>query len=272
MQRNTRSSYSLAAATRKTSQHARKMAQDWGYAAVNLNCGCPSDRVQSGKFGACLMKEPELVGECIAAMQDAVIIPVTVKCRIAIDEEEELSFLNRFIETISKAGCQEFTIHARKAWLQGLSPKQNREVPPLRYDIARAIKDNYPHLHIGLNGGIHTTDDIKTHLEYFDSVMIGRAAYQNPWLLHDIERDIFSTNHLPSRTEIALSMIPYIEQQAKDFGTPPKSVTRHMTGLFQGLPGAKHWRRYLSENAHKNEMSVAELIENALPRVEKAAA
>jgi tRNA-dihydrouridine synthase A len=248
------------------------MAQDYGYDAVNLNCGCPSDRVQSGHFGACLMADPLRVGQCIKAMQDAVNIPVTVKCRIAIDEEEEWPFLTRFIDIVADHGCDEFIIHARKAWLNGLSPKQNRDVPPLRYDIAEKIKQTYPHLNIGLNGGIKTIEQITAHKDSFDSIMIGREIYQNPWFLYEIERDVFGNDQTLSRADIAMAMIEYIEKQQRDFATPPKSITRHMIGLFHGQAGGKKWRRYISENAHKDDVNVKELIESAIPKSQQSLA
>jgi tRNA-dihydrouridine synthase A len=224
-----------------------KMAEAYGYDEVNLNCGCPSDRVQSGRFGACLMKEPELVASCVAAMTDAVSIPVTVKCRIGIDDSDDFSFLNRFIEQVSKAGCQKFIIHARKAWLKGLSPKENREVPPLRYDIAARIKEAYPDLTFILNGGVKTIEKIRNSCKEFDGVMIGREAYQNPWFLAEIEQEVFGSATIVSRETIARAMIPYIREQNEKHGTPAKSITRHMLGLFNGLPGARGWRRVLTE-------------------------
>lgn len=282
-----------------------KICADYGYDEINLNCGCPSDRVQSGNFGACLMSQPELVAKCVEAMREAVTIPVTVKCRIAIDEYEEFSFLNRFIDSVSNAGCQKFIIHARKAWLQGLSPKENRDVPPLRYDIVREIKALYGDLHIAVNGGVKTLDDINkfTHRPSslssprrrgsisltaqdsgfrrndgftfdgfaFDGVMIGREAYQNPYFLAAIEHDIFKNENIMDRVDIARAMIPYIERQNRDYGTPVKSITRHMTGLFKAQTGGAIWRRYLSENAHKDGVTGKALIEGALSTLMAAA-
>jgi tRNA-dihydrouridine synthase A len=224
-----------------------RMGADYGYNEINLNCGCPSDRVQNGAFGACLMAQPETVAAGIAAMRAAVAIPVTVKCRIGIDDCDEFPFLNRFISIVSQAGCERFIIHARKAWLQGLSPKENREVPPLRYDIVAAIKDKYPHQQFVLNGGIAAVDDMKKHLQVFDGIMIGREAYQNPYILAAIERDIFGAVHVRPRETIARAMTPYIEAQARRYGTPAKTITRHMLGLYNGLPGARAFRRALSE-------------------------
>ncbi len=236
-----------------------KMGEDYGYDEINLNCGCPSDRVQNGRFGACLMKEPALVADCVAAMIGAVATPVTVKCRIAIDHEDEFSFLNSFIDHISKAGCKSFIVHARKAWLKGLSPKENREVPPLRYDIVNNIKQKHNNLHIILNGGIQEIDNIQKYLKIFDGVMIGRAAYQNPYLLANIERTIYKSGNILPREAVAEAMIPYIERQAAQYGTPAKSITRHMIGLFHGQPGGRKWRRALSEQrAVKEALSFVE--------------
>lgn len=240
-----------------------RMAEDYGYDEVNLNCGCPSDRVQNGNFGACLMDEPDLVARSVEAMQKAVSIPVTVKCRIGIDDVEERSFLGRFVNIVAHAGCQTFIIHARKAYLKGLSPKENRDVPPLRYDIAAEIKQKHPHLEVIVNGGIKTTSEIRQHLNQFDGVMIGREAYQNPWLLTDIEHDIYGHIATMTRQDIARAMIEYIERQKKDYGVLPKSVTRHMMGLFKGEYGGGQWRRSLSENANEG-LSPAALVENAL--------
>lgn len=248
-----------------------KIGEDYGYDEINLNCGCPSDRVQSGNFGACLMAEPELVAECYAAMAEKVDIPVTIKCRIAIDHEDEFSFLNSFIESVSKAGCQNFIVHARKAWLNGLSPKENRDIPPLRYDIISQIKDLHPDLDFILNGGIKTTEQIQENLDIFDGVMIGREAYSNPYTLATIEHKIFGNHDVLDRTKIAMAMISYIEQQQKDYGTPIKSITRHMIGLFHHQPGAKQWRRYISENAPQ-AVNSEELIKSALAAVDRAAA
>lgn len=248
-----------------------RICEDYGYDGINLNCGCPSDRVQSGNFGACLMSQPDLVARCVDEMQKAVRIPVSVKCRLATDEYEEKSFLIKFIEQISKVNCAEITIHARKAWLKGLSPKENRDIPPLNYPLVYEMKQRYPHLRIGINGGIKTPAETRTHLSHVDHVMIGREAYQNPHSLAAIERKIYSTQTLPSRETIARSMIPYIEQQQRDYGTPPKSVTRHMIGLFHQQPGGRQWRRHLSENAHKDDISARDLIENALEARTRAA-
>lgn len=226
-----------------------KMAEDYGYDEINLNCGCPSERVQKGAFGACLMREPALVAECVAAMKNAVKIPVTLKCRIGIDESEEYEFLEDFVLKNEQAGCDTFIIHARKAWLKGLSPKENREVPPLKYDVAHAIKQNHPQLTVIVNGGIKTLDDTRAHLTKFDGAMIGREAYQNPWFLRELEEGVFGTQDLATRAEIIRTMIPYAERQMRDHGTPVKSIARHTLGLFNGMRGAREWRRILSTEA-----------------------
>ncbi len=229
---------------------AARIAEDWGYDEVNLNVGCPSDRVQSGRFGACLMAEPDLVARLVGAMRDAVSIPVTVKSRIAIDEMEEWPTLDHFIRTVSAAGCTHFIVHARKAWLKGLSPKENRDIPPLRYDLVHRLKAEYPHLSIAINGGIRTLDEAAEHLADLDSVMIGRAAYETPYILADADRRFFGGGPGPDRQAVVEAMIPYVEDRLSK-GTPLSAITRHMLGLFQGLPGARAWRRHISENAHR---------------------
>ena len=268
----------LGGSTPKDLAISAKMGEDAGYDEINLNCGCPSDRVQSGSFGACLMKEPDLVAECVQAMQGAVSIPVTVKCRIGIDDSEDYVFLENFVRVVSEAGCQTFVIHARKAWLKGLSPKENREVPPLQYDIVERIKAAFPHLNIQINGGIKTIEQINAVLgdiprppacghggTFLDGTMIGREAYQNPWFLHEIEKEFYGTQNLPSPEEVVMAMIPYIERQQKDYETPVKSITRHMTGLFQGIPGARQWRQILSTEVHKDGVT-AEILKTALDK------
>ncbi len=224
--------------------------QNSGYDEINLNCGCPSDRVQSGRFGACLMKEPEHVGACVEAMCKSVDIPVTVKCRIGIDDEDSFEFLDRFVGEVANKGCKTFIIHARKAWLSGLSPKENREIPPLDYARVRAVKEKYPGLCIILNGGITTIEAIQS--AGVDGAMIGREAYQNPWFLAAIEREIFKNPAPNSRDTVVIKMVEYARDQRKLYGTPIKSITRHMTGLYHELPGARAWRRALSTLAHEN--------------------
>lgn len=241
------------------------MGEDYGYGEINLNCGCPSDRVQQGAFGACLMNTPELVAETVAAMSARVTIPVTIKCRIGVDESEDYVFLEEFIRKTSSAGCSKFIIHARKAWLQGLSPKENREIPPLDYNSPARIKQDFPHLTVILNGGIQTLEQIQELSPSFDGFMIGREAYQNPWFLTEGETHFWGTPP-PERHAIAHAMIPYIEQMQRDYGSSIHSTTRHILGLFGGLRGAKGWRRELSENAH-DAACAKDLIESALSHI-----
>ena len=227
-----------------------KMAEDSGYDEVNLNVGCPSDRVQSGRFGACLMAEPDLVARSVGAMIRAVSVPVTVKCRIGIDRQPEDRLFD-FVRRVSDAGCETFVIHARQAWLEGLSPKENREVPPLDYDLVYRIKRAFPHLTIVINGGIGSLDEAATHLTHVDGVMLGRAAYQTPYCLADADRRFFDDRRQPrSRREVIDDLIPYVEAETAG-GTPLPAITRHILGLTQGLPGARAWRRHLSEQARK---------------------
>jgi tRNA-dihydrouridine synthase A len=240
------------------------MIEGYGYDEVNLNVGCPSDRVQNGRFGACLMAEPELVAECVAAMGQAVSIPVTVKSRIGIDDRDSYEELVHFVSTVANAGCQTFIIHARKAWLSGLSPKQNRDVPPLRYDIAYQLKKDFPQLEIILNGGITTLDQAGDILKNVDGVMVGREAYHNPYLLADVDRRFFGESKAPlSREAILRLFIPYIQQQIKD-GVRLSSISRHILGLFHGEYGARGWRRHISENACKPGADINVILE-ALP-------
>lgn len=240
---------------------AAKMGEQYGYDEINLNCGCPSDRVQKGRFGACLMAEPELVAGCVAAMKERVAIPVTVKCRIGIDDSEDYEFLEKFVTTVAAAGCETFIVHARKAWLKGLSPKENREIPPLKYDVAARLKQAHPGLTVYLNGGLKTVEQVQDALTSFDGVMIGREAYQNPWVLAEMEHALYGTP-LPDRHAIARAMIPYIESVQADGGTV-HNVTRHMLGLYNGLRGAKQWRRQLGGEALLNGDPAA-LIESTL--------
>ncbi len=227
-----------------------KIAEDYGYQEINLNCGCPSDRVQNGRFGACLMAEPETVAACITAMKEATTLPVTVKNRIGIDDLDSYDHLKHFIKTVSEAGCETFIIHARKAWLTGLSPKENRTIPPLQYELVYRLKEELPELEIIINGGIQTIEEIDDHLRYVDGVMIGREAYQNPYFLAEIDGRYYGiSDDAPSRQDVIENILPYIDREMER-GVPLKSITRHMLGLFQGRPGAKAWRRYISENAH----------------------
>ncbi len=233
-----------------------KMAEDVGYDEINLNCGCPSERVQKGAFGACLMREPELVAECVAAMKNAVSIPVTVKSRIGIDDVDDEPFLDNFVQKVTAAGCDHFIIHARKAILKGLSPKENRTVPPLRYDIVRRLKERYPHLRITLNGGLNNLAQIREVLSWADDVMIGREAYQNPYFLAELDHALYGMP-LPARDMILQQMIPYAQNQAQLYGTPLHSVTRHMLGLANGLRGARKFRQILGNGAiAKNDPTV----------------
>jgi tRNA-dihydrouridine synthase A len=225
------------------------MAEEVGYDEVNLNVGCPSDRVQSGRFGACLMLEPALVADCVAAMNQAVRIPVTVKCRIGVDEQDSFELLCQFIQTIADAGCKVFIVHARKAWLNGLSPKENREIPPLRYDIVYELKKLFPNLTFVLNGGLKTTPQIHEVMPHVDGVMIGREAYSNPYFLAQIEKEIFHYD-ATKRQEVIQAFIPYVEEQLRN-NVRLSTITRHIFGLFHGQPGGRAFRRYLSENAYK---------------------
>lgn len=231
-----------------------QMVEDAGFDEINLNVGCPSDRVQSGQFGACLMARPELVAECVSAMQAKVSIPVTVKCRIGIDDMEGYEPLAYFIDVVAQAGCKTFIVHARKAWLKGLSPKQNREVPPLKYDYVYRLKDEKPELDIIINGGIKTFEETKQHLAFVDGVMIGREAYYNPYILARIDRDIYQDSDatIKSREEIVNQMVDYIDSEIVK-GARLHSITRHMLDLYHGRPGAKAWRRHLSENGHRTD-------------------
>ena len=235
--------------------HCAIKAQEYGYDEVNINVGCPSDRVQNGRFGACLMAEPQTVADCVSAMQAQVDIPVTVKSRIGIDDMDEYEDLSAFIEQLAEAGCDTFIVHARKAWLQGLSPKQNREVPPLMYERVYQLKEEFPHLHVSINGGVKTLAEAQHHLSYVDGVMIGREAYSNPYILSEVDHLIYGDNQaVLSRIEIVKRMHSYIVEQLaapNQFGQGTKvwHIVRHMLGLFQGQPGGRVWRRYLSENA-----------------------
>ncbi|EKO3379192.1 tRNA dihydrouridine(20/20a) synthase DusA [Vibrio fluvialis] len=244
-----------------------KLAQERGYDEINLNVGCPSDRVQNGRFGACLMAEPDLVAQCVAAMKAVVDIPVTVKTRIGIDDQDSYEFLTNFVTLVSeKGGCEQFTIHARKAWLSGLSPKENREIPPLDYPRAYQLKQDFPHLTIAVNGGVKTLAEAKEHLQHLDGVMIGREAYQSPYLLAEVDQQIFGLDTpVKKRSQLVQEMYPYIEQQLAQ-GSYLGHITRHMLGLFQNMPGARQWRRHISENAHKAGAGI-EVVEQALAKI-----
>jgi tRNA-dihydrouridine synthase A len=228
---------------------AAAIGEAWGYCEINLNVGCPSDRVQGGNFGACLMAEPDLVAACVAAMRARVSIPVTVKCRIGIDDQDSEADLSRFIETVAGAGCSTFIVHARKAWLKGLSPKENREIPPLDYGRVYRLKAARPDLTIVINGGIATLDEAEAHLAHVDGVMLGRAAYQTPYVLAEVDRRFFdSTEMSPSRRDIVLGLVDDVRRHIENGGRL-NNVTRHILGVYHGQPRARAFRRYLSENA-----------------------
>jgi tRNA-dihydrouridine synthase A len=247
----------------KCLRHCAQLGEAAGYDEINLNVGCPSDRVQSGKMGACLMLEPERVAACVAAMRAAVTIPVTVKCRLGVDQQDSYEDLCQFIQTVAAAGAEIFIIHARKAWLTGLSPKENRDLPPLRYAFVHQLKKDFPHLTIIVNGGIKSLAAVDEHLQAVDGVMIGREAYTNPYFLAELEKKYFSLQEkLPSRSSVIEQLLPYVQEQLKN-NTRLSSITRHLLGLFHGQPGANQWRRHLSENAHRTGAGV-EVIEAAL--------
>lgn len=240
-----------------------RIAEDWGYDEVNLNCGCPSDRVQNGMIGACLMAEPELVADCIATMQAAVKIPVTVKHRIGIDDMDDYQGLVKFVSTIAATGCNTFIVHARKAWLKGLSPKENREVPPLQYDKVYQLKQEFPHLNIVINGGITTLEQSSNLLQHLDGVMVGREAYSNPYMLARVDQDIYGVDSpVISRDEVIEIFMGYCEEQLAK-GARLNHLTRHILGLYQGQPGARQFRRIISEEAHKPNAGI-EVLKRAL--------
>ena len=244
-------------------------AQRRGYDEVNLNVGCPSDRVQRGSFGACLMLEPDLVRDCMSAMIEAVDIPVTIKTRLGVDDCDSYQYMSDFVGRVAESGCSVFVMHARKAFLAGLSPKQNRDVPPLRYDWVYRLKQEMPGLQITINGGIDSVAAVKKHLDHVDGVMLGRAAYHTPWLLAECQNDLFDKKTIKKREDIIESMSEYIERQVHE-GVAVKHISRHLLGLFQGLPGAKAWRRYLSENAYRDDNNT-ELLNQALVAMKTAA-
>lgn len=248
-----------------------RMAEDAGYDEVNLNIGCPSERVQKGAFGACLMREPDLVADCVAAMRAAVKIPVTVKCRIGVDEQEPRDALFGFVNRVARAGCDTFVVHARKAWLKGLSPKDNREIPPLDYPLVYELKRARPELKIVINGGVMTVDEARTHLAHVDGVMMGRAAYQTPWVLADVDAVIFGEPARGmTRVQALEAFKPYVARELAK-GAPLNTMTKHVLGLFNGLPGARAFRRHLSENAVKPGAGVA-VIDQALAFVREGRA
>ncbi len=249
---------------------AAKIGEDWGYAAINLNVGCPSDRVQGGNFGACLMATPQLVADCIAAMKQVVKVPVTVKCRIGIDEQDEDSDLQNFVETVALTGCDAFVIHARKAWLNGLSPKENREIPPLNYARVHRLKASLPHLAVHLNGGLETIEQAVIESQGLDGVMLGRAAYHTPWEMSKVDHLYTDQSaEVFTRRDVVERMLPYIETWAQQ-GLPLHRVTRHMLGLYHGQPGGRIWRQILSTEGVKSGAG-SQVLVKALAAVEEQA-
>ena len=233
--------------------HCARLGERWGYDEINLNCGCPSERVQSGAFGACLMAEPRLVADGVKAMRDAVQLPVTVKHRIGIDQTEDYGFVRDFVGQVSLAGCEVFIVHARNAWLKGLSPKENREVPPLRYAFVHQLKRDFPHLQFVLNGGITTVAQVHEHLAWVDGVMIGREAYHNPWFIADWDATFFVDSTPPlSRDAVEDRMVDYMTRETQANGTHWSAISRHMLGLRNGLPGARRWRQVWSDHRLKD--------------------
>ena len=248
-----------------------RLGEQWGYDEINLNCGCPSPRVQRGTFGACLMLEPDLVANCFSAMQAAVSIPVTVKCRLGVDEMDHVNDLIRFVDTVADAGCKVFIIHARKAWLSGLSPRENREIPPLQYHRVYALKERYPEFTIVINGGITRIDQAAAHLKRVDGVMVGREAYQNPWSLAEVDQMLFDdTPTHQSRLDELEAYKTYMRGELEN-GVPLKRLARHLLGLFQGQPGARTWRRALSDSAFRSgaDLTAIEAAQNSLDTVRR---
>jgi len=231
---------------------AARLGEERGYDEINLNVGCPSDRVQNGRFGACLMADPGLVADCVRSMREAVRVPVTVKCRIGIDERDDYEFFERFVSTVHAAGAGIFIVHARKAYLSGLSPRENREIPPLRYDVPSRLKSERPTLTVILNGGLRTVEQVRQWLPQFDGVMLGRQAYQEPYLLAELHREFIDRNaQLPSRDAIVEQYASYVDRQLGT-GQRLSTMVRHLLGLYAGLPGARAWRRYLSEGSARD--------------------
>ena len=248
-----------------------KIGEDMGYDEININLGCPSKKVQKNKFGACLMKEPELVAECIHAMVNACKIPVTAKTRIGFDDVEDFDYLNNFIRQMRDAGAKTFILHARKAMLSGLSPKQNLNIPKLNYDMVYKIKKENPNLEIIINGGITKINEIKNHLNYCDGVMIGRSIYQNPYSLVEIEKEIFNVDNSPTREEVVQKLLEYLDKEVKE-GTKVNHIMRHTVGLYHGQVGSKEWKRYLSDNmmARDSDFQKAKHIMTIVQNNEKA--
>jgi len=248
---------------------ATARAAGYGYDEININVGCPSDRVQSGQFGACLMASPDLVAECVVAMQKETDIPITVKSRIGIDDQDSYEFLKALVEPVAAAGCRRFIVHARIAILEGLSPKENRTIPPLDYERVYQLKRDYPELEIVINGGLASLDEVDAVLEHVDGAMIGRQAYHQPYFLAELEHHFNPTWAMPPREDIVDRMVPYIDRQVES-GTSLNSITRHMLGLFAGQAGARAWRRYISEHAHRDGAG-SEVLINALNAMPAAA-
>ena len=229
-----------------------RLAEQWGYDAVNLNCGCPSERVQKGAFGACLMAEPNLVANCVKAMCDATSLPITVKHRIGLDQDDSMGMVRDFIGQVSEAGCQLFIVHARNAWLKGLSPKENRDIPPLRYAVVHQLKREFPHLHIVVNGGLKTNAQIEAQLQAVDGVMVGREAYHNPWLMATWDQQFYGdASSTPERDAVERAMVGYMEREAREHGVGWYSIARHMLGLRHGQAGARRWRQVWSDHRLK---------------------
>ena len=242
-----------------------EFAAGYGYDEINLNVGCPSDRVQNARFGACLMKEPEIVAAGVKAMRGAVELPITVKTRIGVDDHDSWDEFIHFVETVAEGGCETFIIHARKAWLQGLSPKENRELPPLSYDTVYRLKQLYPEFSVSINGGIKTVEEINLHLEHVDGVMIGRAAYENPWLLTDIENDVLGGFALAAREAVLDRYADYIDREMET-GVPFYAMARHVLGLYLGVRGARLWRRHISEKGPRSGAS-SQILRDAVAHV-----
>ncbi|WP_026278651.1 tRNA dihydrouridine(20/20a) synthase DusA [Thioalkalivibrio sp. ALJ3] len=254
-----------------TLAYAARIAEDQGFDEINLNVGCPSDRVQSGSFGACLMARPELVAECVQAMQRVVSVPITVKHRIGIDDQDSEADLQGFVRQVADAGARHFIVHARKAWLQGLSPKDNRDVPPLDYERVYRLKAEFPDLTIVLNGGLNDLRGAHAHLEHLDGVMLGRTAYHQPWVLTEVDRLYFSDPEAPVTREAVMQGLLTLAERMRSDGTPLARLTRHILGLFHGEPGARQWRRILTEGAHRPDAG-PELIERAAEPCRRTAA
>lgn len=245
-----------------------RIAERRGFDEINLNVGCPSDRVQKGRFGACLMLEPGLVRDCIAALRDAVDLPVTVKCRLGVDDRDSYAYFSDFVQTVADSGCGTFIVHARKAWLSGLSPKENRQIPELRYEWVYRLKQERPDLTVVLNGGVGSVAEIRAHLRAVDGVMLGRSAYQSPWLLAEAQSAFFARPGAASREEAVAAFSAYLADQV-GHGVAVKNVSRHVLGLFQGRPGARRWRRYIAEHAHLDDRN-SDLLRQALAQMAPA--